>query len=64
MITKKAKKFKTRQDLVQEREYFSLIFFLNGENILNKTNPTKEARINNFIKSKIDPKIIDKSMQE
>jgi hypothetical protein len=60
---KKTEKFRIKQDFDQEREYFSEIHFLNGENILNKTNPINEAKINNFIKSKIVPKIILKSMQ-
>lgn len=61
---KKVEKFKTRQDFAHEREYFVSIHFLIGENILNKTKPITEANIKSFIKSKIVPKIILKSMQK
>ena len=61
--TKKVEKFKIKQDFDQEREYFSEIHFLIGEKILNRTKPINEARINNFNKSNIVPKIIPKSIQ-
>lgn len=61
--TKKTEKFNKIQDFDQEREYFSAIFSLKGENILYKTKPIIEKTTNNLSKSIKVPIIIDKSIQ-